>query len=374
MESKGEKKQLLRCKECHEFEKKIQDVKNTILMLAISTGHAHSVKRAIREGANKNTLNTSLEKTVDLIKQCASHFSLNLDRKYMLKRTILFFAAERGIYESVNQLIKEGADVNLSRPLIAAVSRCNEDCANLLIKAGSDVNAKFRGDTAFIIAAWEGLDSTIKCLIDAGADLNTRGENGRTALIQALEEKSCYHDNCVQHLIKAGADVNILNECKETALILAVKHGRLHHVDAIIKAGADVNYQGRTLLKYVVEQGASATLQMLFREGLEINSSRPSILTYYLKKFKGKEKREIVLILAAAGEKIDATSRVQIPLYLMPERMPHLKHLCREAIREHLLKLDPHAHLFGRVPRLGLPSLMTDYLLYNVSLNETLED
>ena len=37
----------------------------------------------------------------------------------------------------------------------------------------------------------------------------------------------------------------------------------------------------------------------------------------------------------------------------------HLKHICREAIRKHLLNLDPHTHLFGRVPRLGLPTTNT---------------
>ena len=44
-----------------------------------------------------------------------------------------------------------------------------------------------------------------------------------------------------------------------------------------------------------------------------------------------------------------------------------LKHLCREAIRKHLLELDPHSHLFGRVPKLGLPTLLNEYLLYDVT-------
>ena len=37
-------------------------------------------------------------------------------------------------------------------------------------------------------------------------------------------------------------------------------------------------------------------------------------------------------------------------------------------IRKHLLKLDPHQHLFKRVPKLGLPSALSRYLLYNVAL------
>ena len=51
-----------------------------------------------------------------------------------------------------------------------------------------------------------------------------------------------------------------------------------------------------------------------------------------------------------------------------------LKHLCREAIRNHLLKVEPHTHLFGRIPQLGLPSLVNEYLLYDISLNDDDDD
>ena len=57
----------------------------------------------------------------------------------------------------------------------------------------------------------------------------------------------------------------------------------------------------------------------------------------------------------------------------MRERF-QLKHICREAIRTHLLRLNPRRHLFGRVPRLGLPASMTSYLLYNTSLATGTED
>ena len=43
-------------------------------------------------------------------------------------------------------------------------------------------------------------------------------------------------------------------------------------------------------------------------------------------------------------------------------------------IRKHLPHLDPRTHLFGRVPRIGLPSLLTDYLLYDMSLDDDQDD
>ena len=36
--------------------------------------------------------------------------------------------------------------------------------------------------------------------------------------------------------------------------------------------------------------------------------------------------------------------------------------------------LDPHQHLFGRIPRLGIPSSLIDYLLFNVSLDDDDDD
>ena len=51
-----------------------------------------------------------------------------------------------------------------------------------------------------------------------------------------------------------------------------------------------------------------------------------------------------------------------------------LKHICREAIRKHLLELDPHSHLFGRIPRLGLPHPLKQYLLYEMSLDSDSDD
>ena len=92
--------------------------------------------------------------------------------------------------------------------------------------------------------------------------------------------------------------------------------------------------------------------------------------------------KEAPLILLAAGEILSTSLKkyspggrvftVDVPDFLQhdPELRFCLKHLCREAIRNHLITLNPHSHLFHRVPQLGLPSRLNSYLLYN----RTLED
>ena len=47
-----------------------------------------------------------------------------------------------------------------------------------------------------------------------------------------------------------------------------------------------------------------------------------------------------------------------------------LQHMCREVIRTRLIRMNPHQHLLDRIPRLGLPSLLTSYLLFHVNLKE----
>ena len=80
--------------------------------------------------------------------------------------------------------------------------------------------------------------------------------------------------------------------------------------------------------------------------------------------------KDSIMILYAAGETLDGIHEDDVPKELKFENEKlELKHICREAIRKHLLKLDPHQHLFFRIPKLELPSLITEYLLFNMSLD-----
>ena len=89
---------------------------------------------------------------------------------------------------------------------------------------------------------------------------------------------------------------------------------------------------------------------------------------------------ELAMILLAAGEIIDGTTveiverfgrlrRVDVPDFLQMTALKlNLKHTCREAIRKHLLHLDRHANLFNRIPKLELPSLVVEYLLFDINI------
>ena len=65
-----------------------------------------------------------------------------------------------------------------------------------------------------------------------------------------------------------------------------------------------------------------------------------------------------------------------IPYIKNPEsvKCSSLKEICRENIRNHLVALNPPVNLFVKVPSLGLSKIETEYMLYDVSLDNVIEE
>ena len=66
---------------------------------------------------------------------------------------------------------------------------------------------------------------------------------------------------------------------------------------------------------------------------------------------------------------MDGLSKDQLPSVLRDQKL-NLKHFSREAIRKQFITLNPHVHLFNRIPSLAhrLPPDLIDYLLYGYNL------
>ena len=205
------------------------------------------------------------------------------------------------------------------------------------------------------------------------------------------------HDFCLEMLIEAGAEVNLVYQ-SYTPLETAARRGSVKCIKLLIQAGADVNMRGNLTgpnvnieklsiadylryLRYTPlmsaacsynQEAAIECVRMLLRENVRINivnSIGGNALASYLGYMLPRNNKTMVLLLHAAGEKVPAGPSV--PDYLLFKDLKlSLKHLCREAIRKHLLDVDPHEHLFGRVPKLGPPTSLTDYLVYEMSIEK----
>ena len=141
------------------------------------------------------------------------------------------------------------------------------------------------------------------------------------------------HLKCVKLLLKANV---LLNRCKRVpnAAVLDPDHANL----------INRNLYHRKYAPLVFTTGNVRSVMFMFAAGE----------TYINLKKLSHEDKDSLRIFKLRHEK---------------HRMFDLKHLCRKAIRTHLIRLNPHLHLFNRIPKLGLPHVETQYLLFDMSID-----
>ena len=102
----------------------------------------------------------------------------------------------------------------LNKKLIYTSVRGNTEQVREMLDAGADPNTKDNdGHTALIEAAWRGKTETARLLLEAGADPNIRDDKNRTALIWAA---GFGHTEFMKLLVEAGAETDIKNKYGDT--------------------------------------------------------------------------------------------------------------------------------------------------------------
>jgi ankyrin repeat protein len=109
--------------------------------------------------------------------------------------------------------------------IMKASRRCNgSNIVAFLLQNGANINDKEVRDTIdqtpLIVAADGGCKEIVEMLLDAGANIEHRNDQGETALIAAAQNG---HKEIVQILLDAGANINQENADGETALDLTIK-------------------------------------------------------------------------------------------------------------------------------------------------------
>ena len=273
--------------------------------------------------------------------------------------------------------------------LIAAARSASAPCIELLLEAGADINAGNMngGNTPLIAAAyWGFLQEVSKSNPAPNKPMTENSVNSTRNMTE----------RCIQLLLQAGANVNSTNEYGFTALIAAAAFSNFHCLKAIIEAGADVNITtdyGDTALICAAGCNTLPCIQLLLKAGAYVNKVSKSgtnalqrHLLVHATLRDTTERRAVNLLLFAAGENlhnrsgrtfINSIVQATFPDYLTQLMEPNLclLDICRRTIRSYLLKLNgrPTLNLFCQVPRLGLPPVVTEYLVYNVSLDEEIE-
>ena len=219
----------------------------------------------------------------------------------------------------------------------------------LLIESGADVNTAST-DPILVVAVRGGNTKIMKALVDAGADVNPYTaftQHNPLATIAFIN-----NTECLKMLLDAGAEVNHRNNTNLSALFLATMQGmKLKCFKLLIKKGAEVTF------------------------GFKPNHPFSNHLLHRLIiRLQHAVSKPFWLLFGAGVGMLDLIKLFPRSIYTYPpEEERSLKHLCRKAIRNHLLQMRP-VNLFVGVPQLGLPTLLQEYLLFNVALDDDDDD
>jgi ankyrin repeat protein len=145
----------------------------------------------------------------------------------------------------VEILLKAGANPNAAlptgeTPLMAAARTGKVDAVKVLLARGADVNAKetLKGQTGLMWAVAERHLTVAKTLIEHGANVKARSNNGATPLLFAAREG----DLALARLLLAqGADVNEADSTGTGVLLMATVRGHVELAQVLLAQGANPN-------------------------------------------------------------------------------------------------------------------------------------
>jgi ankyrin repeat protein len=193
-------------------------------------------------------------------------------------RTLLMAAAEKGPAESVELLLKKGADPNVHTPkgetaLLIASARSDGAVVTALVQAGADVRATDAGGRQPVhLAAAAGVSPSLRALLDAGADLKAEDSSRWTPIEHAaLNERP----DAVAELMRRGADVNRLVNAGLQPITWAAAWGRADLLRDIWKkqSAAERRRVGGIALAAAASCRDEATVRFLLQQGVPAHSS-----------------------------------------------------------------------------------------------------
>jgi ankyrin repeat protein len=199
----------------------------------------------------------------------------------------LYSATIRADIDGVKKALAEGADINRQSDngytaLMWASTYSNrspyDEVAKFLINAGADVNISAIDGTTAILDAAESSKEITLMLVDKGADINARRDDGRGIFTSCIFGilMGVTDIELAEFMLSKGADVNEAATSGDVegwaAIHYAASNGNEELIKFLIKKGADVNAKtadGKTPLSLAQSNEYSSIIEILKAAGAD---------------------------------------------------------------------------------------------------------
>lgn len=214
-------------------------------------------------------------------------------------------SANTGADESSSE---DKEEATLEQQLISAAAEGDTETVLQLVEDGAEIDARDnQGNTAVMAATQNNKVGTVKVLIEQGADINIQNNNLDNVLLYAGAEGLL---EIVKLAVEAGADTTLTNRFGGTALIPAADRGHVDIVEELLTTSdTDVNHLNNlhwtALLEVVILGDGGENYQKIVRllvdHGADVKiSDRDGVTPLEHAKRRGFKEIERILIEAGA--------------------------------------------------------------------------
>ena len=225
-------------------------------------------------------------------------------------------AANEGDIETIHSYIDQHYDVNDkdrdgNTALLLATYQGFPEIVKLLLAKGADVNAKNKyGDTALMLAVANGDTEISKLLLE---HIGGNPNDEVIAFLLSEKNKIKRNDEWISQksksLGKKQANINDQNNNGKTALMYAAENGLTETAKLLLEHGANINAQdnrGATALMYAAEKGWTKTVKLLLDHGADVNTKDKEGLTVLMYAAENGRTKTVKFLLKYWGADVNA--------------------------------------------------------------------
>lgn len=209
---------------------------------------------------------------------------INLNKENVLGYTVLSYAVIDNDVKIVKMLLENGAKANagINFPLYELCRTKQKitgryEVLNLLVSYGANINQQHKNTslTPLMATIQNQKGEYANYLLQKGAKLNYKNDDGETALMMAIDYSDGKSDNLIKKMIESGADLDIVARNGSTALSIACYKGDSRTVKLLLENKAKTvvskSQKNEIPILNACYAGSLDCVKLLLKYGADIN-------------------------------------------------------------------------------------------------------